>query len=34
MPLIVMIAISGGIGFLAGWLFFRRRERRRERRDD
>jgi uncharacterized integral membrane protein len=28
MPLIVLIAVSGGIGFLAGWLFFRRRERR------
>jgi uncharacterized integral membrane protein len=28
MPLIVLIAISAGIGFLAGWLFFRRRERR------
>jgi uncharacterized integral membrane protein len=34
MPLIVLIAISGGIGFLAGWLFFRRRERRRDRRED
>lgn len=28
MPLIVLIAISAGIGFLGGWLFFRRRERR------
>ena len=28
MPLIVLIAISAGIGFFAGWLFFRRRERR------
>jgi uncharacterized integral membrane protein len=28
MPLIVIIALSGGIGFLVGWLFFRRRERR------
>jgi uncharacterized integral membrane protein len=34
MPLIVLIVIAAGIGFLAGWLFFRRRERRRERRGD
>ncbi|HEY8215934.1 MAG TPA: LapA family protein [Acidimicrobiia bacterium] len=33
-PLIVLIAVSAGVGFLAGWLFFRRRERRRDRRDD
>jgi uncharacterized integral membrane protein len=33
MPLIVLIAISGGVGFLVGWLFFRSRERRRERRE-
>jgi uncharacterized integral membrane protein len=31
MPLIVLIAISAGIGFCAGWLFFRRRERRERR---
>jgi uncharacterized integral membrane protein len=31
MPLILLIAISAGIGFLAGWLFFRRRERRERR---
>ena len=34
MPLIVLIAIAAGIGFLAGWLVNRRRERRRERRDE
>jgi uncharacterized integral membrane protein len=28
MPLIVLIAIVGGIGFLVGWLLSRRRERR------
>jgi uncharacterized integral membrane protein len=28
LPLIVVIAVSGGVGFLVGWLFFRRRERR------
>ena len=28
MPLILLIALSGGIGFLVGWHFFRRRERR------
>jgi uncharacterized integral membrane protein len=33
LPLVVLIAIAGGLGFLAGWLVFRRRERRRERRD-
>ena len=34
MPLIVLIAIAGGLGFLAGWLVARRRERRRERQGD
>jgi uncharacterized integral membrane protein len=34
MPLIVLIAIAAGIGFLAGWLVSRRRERRRERRGE
>jgi uncharacterized integral membrane protein len=29
MPLIVLIGVSAGGGFLAGWLFFRHRERRR-----
>jgi uncharacterized integral membrane protein len=33
LPLVVLIALAGGIGFLAGWLVFRRRERRRERRE-
>ena len=33
MPLIVLIAISAGIGFLAGWMFSRRRERRQHRDD-
>ena len=28
MPLIAMLVVSGGIGFLAGWWFFRRRDRR------
>jgi uncharacterized integral membrane protein len=28
LPLIAIIALSAIIGFLAGWLFFRRRERR------
>jgi uncharacterized integral membrane protein len=28
MPLIVLIAASGLIGFVVGWLFFRARERR------
>ena len=28
MPLIAMLAVAGGVGFLAGWWFFRRRERR------
>jgi uncharacterized integral membrane protein len=27
MPIVVLIAISAGIGFCGGWLFFRRRER-------
>jgi LPXTG-motif cell wall-anchored protein len=30
MSLIVVIALSGLIGFGAGWLFFRRREKRRK----
>ena len=34
MPLVVLIAISGGIGFLVGWLFLRRRERRERRQRD
>jgi uncharacterized integral membrane protein len=34
MPLIVIIAIAGGLGFLAGWLVTRRRGRRRERQGD
>jgi uncharacterized integral membrane protein len=34
MPLIVLIVIAAGIGFLAGWLVTRRRERRRERRGE
>jgi uncharacterized integral membrane protein len=34
MPLIVLIAIAAGIGFLAGWLVSRHRERRRERRGE
>ena len=34
MPLVALIAITAGIGFLVGWLLSRRRERRRERRDD
>jgi uncharacterized integral membrane protein len=34
LPLIVLIAIAGGLGFLAGWLVSRRRGRRRERQGD
>jgi len=29
LPLIVVIAVSGAVGFGAGWLFFRRLEKRR-----
>jgi uncharacterized integral membrane protein len=28
MPLVAMLALSCGIGFLGGWWFFRRRDRR------